>query len=120
MVFNFTIESQILYHAPLAFAPTLGSPPRDSSDLEAKAIAAAEAGGSEAIAVAEQVVAQGTDQAWLISEDDVKVFVNSEQWSLGMPFVTESNPADTPQTLAARAILSSVSSCSSPPRSIDQ
>ncbi len=48
----FSIETQILFHAPLRFQP------------------------------AQQVAADGSEE-WLISENQIKNFVNTEQWSLG-------------------------------------
>lgn len=57
-VFNFTIESQILYHAPLSFEPQQGIAPDTDLNREGNG-------------------------AWLIGEEDAKIFVNSERWSLG-------------------------------------
>ena len=61
-VFNFDVESQILYHAPLSFLPS----PASKIHLET--------GGSSI----------GSDiRGTLISEEEMKIFVNSESWSLG-------------------------------------
>ncbi|RXK39002.1 hypothetical protein M231_03732 [Tremella mesenterica] len=50
-VFQLKIESQILYHAPLAFEPQFAPLPEEKG-------------------------------AWLLGEDELKVFVNSESWNL--------------------------------------
>lgn len=52
MLHNFTVESQVQFHAPLAFEPT--------------------ASGED-----------GEERYWAVDEDQMKVFVNSEQWTLG-------------------------------------
>ncbi|OCF56400.1 hypothetical protein L486_06344 [Kwoniella mangroviensis CBS 10435] len=59
-IFNFTIESQILYHAPLTFDPTLSDAP---------------AIGDPQIEAALEAAREG-------DEDAEEVFVNSERWSL--------------------------------------
>lgn len=47
------------------------------------AIEAAKTGDMEAEEVAAAVLDEQTEEAWLINEDEMKVFVNSERWSLG-------------------------------------
>jgi phosphatidylinositol glycan class S len=83
-VFNFSIESQILYHAPLSFEPTYG-PAFDTDDGQvARAIEAAQGGDQRAEEVAAALLDDRKgDEAWLIDEEMMKVFVNSERWSLG-------------------------------------
>ncbi|KAK4684128.1 GPI-anchor transamidase subunit S, partial [Tremellales sp. Uapishka_1] len=68
-IHNFTIESQLLYHAPLSFGPTFGHVPQDPREIPG---AAEEQRGGE----------ESTDNAWLIDDEGMKMFVNSEQWSL--------------------------------------
>jgi hypothetical protein len=48
-----------------------------------KAIAAAEQGEPGAEEVAAALLESTTEKAWLIDEEMMKVFVNSERWSLG-------------------------------------
>ncbi|WVQ81496.1 hypothetical protein IAT38_003620 [Cryptococcus sp. DSM 104549] len=87
-IFNFTIESQVLYHAPLAFEPSYTDFP--ASDKERTIDAAVDAvnsvAGSEQqegveASLKELVDAQG-EKAWMIDGEQMKVFVNSERWSL--------------------------------------
>lgn len=82
-MFNFSIESQILYHAPLSFEPTYG-PALDTDDGQvARAIDAAQ-GDQRAEEIAAALIDdRKRDEAWLIDEEMMKVFVNSERWSLG-------------------------------------
>lgn len=58
-VFNFSVESQVLYHAPLAFEPlhAMNAVSEDGSDAPAK-------------------------EEWIVDEDGMKMFV-SERWTLG-------------------------------------
>ena len=76
-VFNFTIESQILYHAPLSFEPTYGPvPPQDvvlPSGVESP----------DAVEIVKDELSGNVDEAWQVGEEEMKVFVNSEKWSLG-------------------------------------
>lgn len=51
---NFTIESQVQYYAPLAFEPPMGMHAHDDSKYYA------------------------------LGEEELKMFVNSGEWSLGM------------------------------------
>ncbi len=47
------------------------------------AIEAAKEGDEDAEQVAAAVLEEKVDEAWLIDEEEMKVFVNSERWSLG-------------------------------------
>ncbi|WWC91140.1 uncharacterized protein L201_006081 [Kwoniella dendrophila CBS 6074] len=86
-IFNFTIESQILYHAPLTFDPkpteshTINAFDNDNPQIEA-AINAAKEGDEDLEEVAKQLIQVENEQAWLVEEEDMKIFVNSEKWSL--------------------------------------
>lgn len=82
-VFNFTIESQVVYHAPLSFEPTYGNLPSDQVDPAQPAIEAAKGGDEQVAEIASQIMDQQREEAWLVSEDEMTVFVNSERWSLG-------------------------------------
>jgi phosphatidylinositol glycan class S len=83
-VFNFSIESQILYHAPLSFEPTYGPTLYTDDGQVARAIEAAQGGDQRAEEVAAALIDDRKgDEAWLIDEEMMKVFVNSERWSLG-------------------------------------
>ncbi|KAK8844094.1 hypothetical protein IAR55_006888 [Kwoniella newhampshirensis] len=82
-IFNFTIESQLLYHAPLTFEPTYNA--TDAAGNQRAIDAAIETGkGDEenAKAVAKELADEQTEKAWIIDEEQMKVFVNSERWSL--------------------------------------
>ncbi|GFZ47102.1 hypothetical protein JCM24511_04844 [Saitozyma sp. JCM 24511] len=82
-VFNFSIESQILYHAPLSFEPTYGPTLYTDDGQVARAIEAAQGGDQRAEEVAAALIDDRKgDEAWLIDEEMMKVFVNSERWSL--------------------------------------
>lgn len=86
-VYNFSIESQVLYHAPLAFEPTYGPGPASRTGKGHRLDAALEAAGGgdeEAEALVELQLEEQKDEAWLVGEEEMKVFVNSERWSLGM------------------------------------
>jgi phosphatidylinositol glycan class S len=84
-VFNFTIESQILYHAPLSFEPTYGPvPPKDDvlpADLE-------KSQSGDAVDIVKDELSGNVDEAWQVGEEEMKVFVNSEKWSLGKLILT--------------------------------
>ncbi|WVW79431.1 hypothetical protein I302_101400 [Kwoniella bestiolae CBS 10118] len=83
-IFNFTIESQILYHAPLTFEPPLDYSPSSSPEnpqIDA-AIRAAEHGDEGAEQVARDLIQEDRSQSWYVGEEDMKAFVNSERWSL--------------------------------------
>jgi phosphatidylinositol glycan class S len=87
-VHNFTIESQVLLHAPLSFTPTWVPHPKSqarSEDVVSEAIQ--NVGNDHLEAVAEAAVAREVDNgrngAWQVDGDQIKEFVNSEQWSLG-------------------------------------
>ena len=83
-IHNFSIESQLLYHAPLSFEPTYGQVPHDQMKGSlALAIEAAKAGDEDAEDIAAAVMDEEKEEAWLIDEEEMKVFVNSERWSLG-------------------------------------
>jgi hypothetical protein len=87
-VFNINIESQILYHAPLTFEPIPEAVPHSTQtnrDIDA-AVDRATNGDVEAAEIAEEFVGQAREdelRGWGIDEDMMKVFVNSERWSLG-------------------------------------
>lgn len=88
-IFNFTIESQILYHAPLSFEPSYSEIPVVERD---KAVDAAvdminsmanhdqKTSMEAAIKVMEEE--QG-NKAWVVDREQMTIFVNSEKWSLG-------------------------------------
>lgn len=88
-IFNFTIESQVLYHAPLAFEPSFGEIPGASSGSEDRkrldaAMQDAAHGDKEAEEAAKELLTQvKRDQGWQVDEEMMKVFVNTERWSLG-------------------------------------
>ncbi|OWZ74350.1 hypothetical protein AYX14_00290 [Cryptococcus neoformans] len=87
-IFNFTIESQILYHAPLSFEPSYSEIPVVERD---KAVDAAvdminsmanhdqKTSMEAAIKVMEEE--QG-NKAWVVDREQMTIFVNSEKWSL--------------------------------------
>ncbi len=88
-----SIESQVLYHAPLSFKPRLRPIGRQAEGgaLD-EALASAEAGGDaqaaqdakEAEEVAMALIEdEGVREAYVVDEEDMKVFVNSERWTLG-------------------------------------
>ncbi|WVQ93157.1 hypothetical protein IAU59_000221 [Kwoniella sp. CBS 9459] len=81
-VFNFTIESQLLYHAPLTFEPTYQSIPSSTNGQIQKAVDAASQGDSEAELVARELIDDKVEKGYIIDEEMMKVFVNSEKWSL--------------------------------------
>lgn len=88
-IFNFTIESQVLYHAPLSFEPTFGEMPPASDQSEDQkrldaALEDASRGKGEAEQVAKELLEQAKgSQGWQVDEEMMKVFVNTERWSLG-------------------------------------
>ena len=83
-VFNFSIESQILYHAPLAFEPMFGRVPKTGLEERiAPLIEAAADGERGAEEVVKATLEAEREEAWLIDDEAMKVFVNSERWSLG-------------------------------------
>ncbi|KAK1922767.1 phosphatidylinositol-glycan biosynthesis class S protein [Papiliotrema laurentii] len=77
-VFNFTIESQILYHAPLSFSPTYGQIESAWSHSETSV----EGTQSDDVDIAKAKPDGQQDEAWRVTEADMKIFVNSERWSL--------------------------------------
>lgn len=79
-VFNFTIESQILYHAPLSFTPSFGQQNIIKRDVET--LSDGQTDGDTAEIVKDKVGEE--EEAWQVTEEDMKIFVNSERWSLGM------------------------------------
>ncbi|WVQ63839.1 uncharacterized protein L199_001995 [Kwoniella botswanensis] len=81
-IFNFTIESQILHHAPLTFDPTLSDAPAIGDPQLEAALEAAREGDEEAEEVAKELIQEDNTQTWLVGDEDMKVFVNSERWSL--------------------------------------
>ena len=83
-IFNFTIESQLLYHAPLSFEPTFGPVPVDRFDNITPSIEAAAQGDEDAEDIAKELIDRQREQAWLVGEEETKIFVNSERWSLGL------------------------------------
>lgn len=88
-VHNFTIETQVLLHAPLSFSPTWGRSPSTAATAEAIVAKAVDSGGDPQLermaeAAADREVDDGRDGAWLVDDEQIKEFVNSEQWSLGM------------------------------------
>ena len=86
-MFNFSIESQVLYHAPLSFEPSymsIGDHAGAAEDRIGAAVEKASHGDAEAEQVAEALVQQdSTEKAYVIGEEEMKVFVNSERWTLG-------------------------------------
>ncbi|TYJ59055.1 hypothetical protein B9479_000044 [Cryptococcus floricola] len=89
-VFNFTIESQILFHAPLSFEPHVGLIPEEEQDraidegVEAvnSASTTDAAKGAEVEAFISETVDKRGERVWVIDEEQLKIFVNSEKWSL--------------------------------------
>jgi phosphatidylinositol glycan class S len=88
-IFNFTIESQVLYHAPLAFEPTRGHSSgfvqgsEDQKRLD-EALDDASKGQIEAEEVAKALIEEEKgEEGWQVDEEMMKVFVNTESWSLG-------------------------------------
>lgn len=88
-IFNFTIESQVLYLAPLSFEPSFGELPGasdESSDQKRldSALDEAKHGEQDAEDVAKELLEQvKREQGWQVNEEMMKVFVNTESWSLG-------------------------------------
>jgi len=88
-IFNFTIESQVLYHAPLSFEPSRGHSSgfvKDSEDQKRldQALDEASRGQDEAEEVAKALIEEEKGQeGWQVDEEMMKVFVNTESWSLG-------------------------------------
>jgi phosphatidylinositol glycan class S len=83
-----SIESQVLYHAPLSFKPRLQPVQRRAEQVVLdEAIGQAgetsdEAGDAEQVAKA-LIEEEGVREAYVVDEEDMKVFVNSERWTLG-------------------------------------
>jgi phosphatidylinositol glycan class S len=88
-IFNFTIESQVLYHAPLTFEPTRGRSAgfsRDSGNQKQldHALDQASHGEPRAEEVAKALLEEEKgEDGWEVDEEMMKVFVNTESWSLG-------------------------------------
>jgi phosphatidylinositol glycan class S len=86
-VFQFTVESQILYHAPLTFEPVFGPPPMDHVGAELdEAIGIAGEGNEEVEQVVKAELSKEgkiKEGAWLIGDEEMKGFINTERWSLG-------------------------------------
>lgn len=76
-VFNFTIESQVLYHAPLSFEPSFGR----LAQPEVPELPDSDQG--DAVEIVKDALSAG-EEGWQVGEEDMKVFVNSEKWSLGV------------------------------------
>lgn len=91
-IFNFTIESQVLYHAPLSFEPHFGDIPsasKESADQKRldSALEHASDGDRDAEEVAKALIEEvKKEQGWQVDEEMMKVFVNTERWSLGTLF----------------------------------
>lgn len=66
----------MLYHAPLSFSPAFGR----LAEPPVPQLPASNEG--DAAEVAEDALSAG-DDVWRVGEEDMKVFVNSEKWSLG-------------------------------------
>ncbi|ORY28798.1 phosphatidylinositol-glycan biosynthesis class S protein [Naematelia encephala] len=82
-VFNFTIESQLLYHAPLSFEPQHRPTEQEPGEGDLPAALNAAADGDEAaVEVAKQLLQTQGESLWAVEEEDMKIFVNSERWSL--------------------------------------
>lgn len=86
-IFNFSIESQVLHHAPLSFEPVYGAPISGASEQKAieQAVEQAEAGDEAAEQAAQALIQSQSEKSWLVDEEGMKIFVNTEQWSLGEP-----------------------------------
>jgi phosphatidylinositol glycan class S len=82
-VYNFTVESQILYHAPLSFEPSYGAIGVSHADPVATLGDRAD-DGDDAVEIVKDALGEQTGEAWRIGEEEIKIFVNSERWSLGM------------------------------------
>ncbi|WWD21249.1 hypothetical protein CI109_105733 [Kwoniella shandongensis] len=82
-IFNFTIESQLLYQAPLTFEPTYQSTDRADNERTIEATVEMAKNSEEDVqAIAKEIADEQVQKAWLIDEEQMKVFVNSERWSL--------------------------------------
>ncbi|KIR64069.1 phosphatidylinositol glycan, class S [Cryptococcus bacillisporus CA1873] len=87
-IFNFTIESQILYHAPLSFEPSYSEIPGGERDKALDATVDVvnsmpdhnqKVSMEAAVKVMED---ERGNKAWMIDREQMKIFVNSEKWSL--------------------------------------
>lgn len=81
----------MLYHAPLAFEPTRGHSSgfvQGSDDQKRldEALDGASGGQIEAEEVAKALIEEENGvEGWQVDEEMMKVFVNTESWSLGKP-----------------------------------
>ncbi len=69
-----------MYHAPLSFTPTFG--PVHDSPVDVEGLLDGQTQG-DAVEIVKDKVSEGVDEACRVTEEDMKVFVNSERWSLG-------------------------------------
>nr|ODN90521.1 phosphatidylinositol glycan, class S [Cryptococcus depauperatus CBS 7841] len=86
-VFNFSIESQVLYHAPLSFEPIPGyvSQDRRESTLDEAVDVIKNANKineKELAEAVEDMYAEQRQKTWFVSDEQMKIFVNAEKWSL--------------------------------------
>ncbi|KIR35177.1 phosphatidylinositol glycan, class S [Cryptococcus deuterogattii MMRL2647] len=87
-IFNFTIESQILYHAPLSFEPSYSEIPGGESDkaLDASVdVINSMPDHSQKVSMEAAVKVMEDERgnkAWMINREQMTIFVNSEKWSL--------------------------------------
>lgn len=77
----------MLYHAPLSFEPTWTDTPSSGQKAKLQIEAAmdqAKKGSEDAEEVAKALIEEEKwDKAWIVDEEMMKVFVNSERWTLG-------------------------------------
>ncbi|ORX39337.1 phosphatidylinositol-glycan biosynthesis class S protein [Kockovaella imperatae] len=77
-IFKFDIESQILYHAPLTFEPHLGAHSADTHP-SVGGVMPDEEGIVDLATVRNEDI---HNPYWYIGEEEMKIFINSESWSL--------------------------------------
>lgn len=112
-IFNFTIESQILYHAPLSFEPSYSEIPGGERDKALDATVGVinsmpdhsqQVSMEAAVKVMED---ERGNKAWMIDREQMTIFVNSEKWSLGETVFLSLNSSgwtDPNKTLEAQTI----------------
>lgn len=90
----------MLYHAPLSFDPAHGQLPglaSDSADQKRldQALEEASHGEQEAEEIAKAMIEETKqERGWMIDEEMMKVFVNTERWSLGEFALPTTNTSD--------------------------
>lgn len=114
-IFNCTIESQILYHAPLSFEPSYSEIPgiERGKAVEAAADMINSLPDHDQKTSMEAAVKGMEDEqgngAWVVDREQMTIFVNSEKWSLGETIFLRFNlgcRTDPNKTLEAQTIRS--------------